>query len=129
MAMIPKSAEVVWRVRAQDDSAHASAFDALVLPTDAGARAGPEDAAGAARLLGAAVPYEAELPDAPLVLVVQSRAGTSPLIVEYESFGPDGSRQVYGRGSHPLVVIVRTTSGIMIGGLPPGTAEPPALAP
>jgi hypothetical protein len=123
--MIGTPAKVVWRVRARDDADHAAAFDALVVPTDAGARARLADSP---RLLGAAVPYEGELPDAPLTLVVRTRTGAGPLIVEYEAFGPDGSRQVYGRGFESLVVIVRSTTGIVITGLPSATAGPHAPA-
>ena len=121
--MIGTSAKAVWRVRARDDADHAAAFDALVVPT--GAR---EQLADSPRLLGAAVPYEGELPDAPLTLVVRTRTGAGPLIVEYEAVGPDGTRQVYGRGFESLVVIVRSTTGIVITGLPSATAEPHAPA-
>jgi len=123
--VIGPSAKVVWRVRARDDVDHAAAFDALVVPSDpsVGART-----ANSQRLLGAAVPYEGELPDTPLTLVVRTRTDAGPLVVEYEAFGPDGSRQVYGRGFDPLVVIVRSTVGIVITGLPSAAPEPQAPA-
>jgi hypothetical protein len=71
-SMIETSEKAVWRVRARDGVDHAAAFDALVVPTDAAARAGLADLP---RLLGGAVPYEGELPDGPLTLVVRTRAG------------------------------------------------------
>ena len=117
--------KLVWRVRAADDSTRVSAFDALVLPTDTNSRTrlGPSP-----RLLGAAVPHEAELPDTPLALVVRARETAGPLIVECEAIGPDGERQVYGRASEPLAVIVRSATGVLVTGLPATPPEPMAPA-
>jgi hypothetical protein len=113
--------KLVWRVRAADGSPCAAAFDALVLPTDASSRTrlGPSP-----RLLGAAVPHEAELTDTPLALVIRARENAGPLIVECEAIGPDGERQVYGRASQPLAVIVRSATGVLVTGLPAAPSEP-----
>lgn len=123
--MNSESGKLVWRVRARDDAHSAAAFDALVLRTD---KRGAERLGPSPRLLGAAVPYESELADAPLILVVRARADAGPLIVECEAIGPDGARQVYGRSSDPLAIIVRSTRGILVTGLPPVTPEPLAPA-
>ena len=113
--------KLIWRVRATDDSARIAAFDALVLPTDATSRTrlGPSP-----RLLGAAVPHEAELPDTPLALVIRSRERSGALIVECEAIGPDGERQIYGRASEPLAVIVRSATGVLVTGLPAAPPDP-----
>jgi hypothetical protein len=113
--------KLVWRVRAADDSTCADAFDALVLPTDASSRTrlGPSP-----RLLGAAVPHEAELTDTPLALVIRARENAGPLIVECEAIGPDGECRVYGRASEPLAVIVRSATGVLVTGLPAAPSEP-----
>ena len=117
--------KLVWRVRAADDSRCAGAFDAVVLPTEAGSRThlGPS-----LRLLGADVPHEAELTDTPVALVVRARPHVGRLIVECEAIGPNGERQVYGRASEPLAVIVRSATGVLITGLPAAPPEPIAPA-
>lgn len=120
-----KLGKIVWRVRAPDGAPHASAFDALVLPTDVGDVA---QWTHPRRLLAVPVPHEGELPDSPLTLVVRARADAGPLVVECEAVGPDGVRQVYGRASEPLAVIVRSTTGILVTGLPAASAEPLAPA-
>jgi hypothetical protein len=116
--------KVIWRVSALDGLPHASAFDALILPTDGGSL----DRLGRpTRVIDAAVPHQAELADTPFVLVVHARADIGPLKVECEAFGADGSRQVYGRSSPPIAVIVRSTTGVLGTGLPDGL-EPGAQA-
>ena len=116
--MSTEHGKLLWRVRAADGSPSAAAFDALVLPTDTarGAWLGQSP-----RLLGVAVPHEAELEDTPLTLVVRARDNARPLIVECEAIGADGERQVYGRASQPLAVIVRSATGVLVAGLPPAS--------
>ena len=123
--MSTQQGKLIWRVRGADDSPRAAAFDALVLPTDATSRTrlGPSP-----RLLGAAVPHEGELADTPLALVVRAREHAGALIVECEAIGPDGQRQVYGRASEPLAVIVRSATGVLVTGLPAAPADPLAPA-
>jgi hypothetical protein len=123
--MSTETGKLLWRVRAADDSPHAAAFDALVLPTDASSRA---RLGLSPRLLGTAVPYEAELTDTPVALVVRARANAGRLIVECEAIGPDGERRVYGRATEPLAVIVRSPTGVLVTGLPTEPADPLAPA-
>src|SRR5262245_24033642 len=122
--MSTEQGKLVWRVRAANNSPHSAAFDALVLPTDATSRPrlGPPP-----RLLGAAVPYEGELPDTPLASVVRAREHAGALIVECEAIGPDGQRQIYGRASEPLSIIIRSATGVFVTGLP--AVPPDSLAP
>ena len=76
--------KVVWRVSALDGVPRASAFDALILPTDGGS---PDQLGRPTRVIDAAVPHQAELTDTPFVLVVHARADIGPLKVECEAFG------------------------------------------
>lgn len=112
--MIGERATFAWRVHARDASKAADAFDALILPTDGRTKRFEHPT----RLVACSIPYESELPDTPLTLVVRARPAVGPLIVECETFAPDGTRLVYGRGSQPLVVIVRSAHGIIVSGLP-----------
>jgi hypothetical protein len=64
------------------------------------------------------VPYESELPDVPFTLVVRARPEAGTLLVECEALAPDGTRRIYGRSTHPLAVIVRSATGILVTGLP-----------
>lgn len=116
--------KVVWRVSALDGVPRASAFDALILPTDGGS---PDRLGRPTRVIDAAVPHQAELTDTPFVLVVHARADIGPLKVECEALRADGSRQVYGRASLPIAVIVRSATGVLVTGLPDGL-EPRAQA-
>ena len=118
--MVGERGRFVWRVHARDASSSAGAFDALILPTDGGTKRFEHPT----RLVACSIPYESELPDTPLTLVVRARPAVGALIVECETFAPDGTRLVYGRGSQPLVVIVRSASGIIVTGLPvPATPD------
>ena len=118
--MADEQGELVCRARTADDSAYASAFDALVFGTDS---VGPMRRTYSARLLAEAVPYESGIADIPLVLVVRARAEVGPLIVDCDVTGPDGNRRVYGRSTQPLTVIVRSNTGITVGGLPGALPE------
>lgn len=122
--MSTEQGKFIWRVRAADGSPCAAAFDALVLPTDPSSRL---RLGLSPQLLGVAVPHESELADTPLALIVRARESVGRLIVECEAIGPDGTRQVYGRASQPLAVIVRSATGVLVTGLPVTPAEP--LAP
>ena len=113
--------KVVWRVSALDRAPRASAFDALILPTDGGS---PDRLGRPTRVIDAAVPHQGELTDTPFVLVVHARADIGALKVECEAFGADGSRRVYGRASQPIAVIVRSATGVLVTGLPDGNCEP-----
>jgi hypothetical protein len=108
---------IVWRVRAQDDVAHANVFDAALLPPDASSWE-------PVRLFGLDVPYESERPDGPVTLIVRARAGACRIVVECEAFDPDGNRRVFGRSANAESVIIRTTNGIRVGKLPAGEPDP-----
>ena len=121
--MSPDGAKVLWRVQSADGAARENAFDALVMPTNS---TRPTQTGPPTRRLSLAVPYDEELPNIPLVLVVRARAGGAPLIVECDVFGPDGERRVFGRSQTPLAVIVLTGNGIRVSGLPddaPGSSR------
>ena len=111
----------VWRVSARDGTAQEEAFDALVLPHDT------SPSASGQRHIGLPLPYEGQFPDIPQTLIVHARPGAGPLSVEYRGYGTDGSLQIVGRGALPLVVIVRSATGIQVTGLPDGALE--SLAP
>jgi hypothetical protein len=113
--MIDELGRVVWRVRAQNGAETAGAFDALVVPTVASGLTG---GGKSAQHLAMSVPYEGELPDAPFTLVVRARPDAGTLLVECEALAPDGTRRIYGRSTHPLAVIVRSATGILVTGLP-----------
>lgn len=115
---------LTWRVTAAAPTAVPNAFDALIVPTGDHVT---ELAGHPTRMIGAAIPYEATLPDIPVTLIVQARAGSPPLLVQCDVVGPDGVRRVYGHARQPLAVIVRTSSGIRVTGLPVTTPDfPPA---
>jgi hypothetical protein len=118
--MADEQGTLVWRVRAADDSTHASAFDALIFGTDT---VGPVRQAYDARLLAEAVPYESKIADIPLVLVVRARPEVGPLIVDCDVIDRDGNRRAYGRSTQPLAVIVRSKGGMTVGGLPGALPE------
>ena len=101
----------VWRVRAQDDVRRVQGFDALVLV---------DGAAGAGRVqrhVGLPVPYEGEMPDRPLTLIVAARPGVGALVVEYRACRADGTGCVTGRSMDAVVVIARSATGILVTGL------------
>jgi hypothetical protein len=112
----------VWRVWARDESTHEHGFDALVVFHDATPQARWQ------RHVALPIPYEEELPDVPLTLIVRARPSSPALFVEYKGFAPDGSLRIVGRSAHPLAVIVRSASGILVTGLPEGSPEPLAPA-
>jgi hypothetical protein len=111
------SGRLVWRVRARDDVAHASVFDAALLPPDASSW-------DPIRLFGLDVPYESERPDSPMTLVVRARAGACRIVVECEVLDADGKRLVYGRSANSEAVIIRMPHGIRVMKLPPGEPDP-----
>ena len=113
--MIADQGKFRWRVRAADGKARASAFDALVLPIEEGGRVRADFST---RLTDAAVPYFGELDDTALTLIVRARESIGSLIVECEFFGPDGARKGYARTSQPVSIIVRSTTGVFVTGLP-----------
>jgi hypothetical protein len=119
--MSEATGKILWRVEAADGSSQTSAFDALVLATNSSDQ---DRLARPSRLIGLDVPYERELPDVPLTLIVRTRTGSVPLQVFCDVRGPDGERTVFGRAGRPLAVIVRTSTGILLTGLPDGEDEP-----
>jgi hypothetical protein len=119
--MTDDRSRIIWRVRADNGDEYSSAFDALVLPTDV------RGAERTARHLALPVPYEGELPTAPLTLIVRARPGAGPLTVECDILRSDGSRRAYGRSLQPLAVIVCSSTGIIVAGLPAPDEEPSAM--
>jgi hypothetical protein len=69
-------------------------------------------------MIAADVPFERELPDIPLTIVVRSNPAEAPLIVECDVLNADGSRRVYGRSHISLATLICSESGILVTGLP-----------
>lgn len=113
----------IWRVWARDENPHEHAFDALVIFNHPASRMPGQ------RHVNLPVPYEGTVPDVPLTLVVRAHDDIGPIIVEYRGFAPDGSLRLVGRSSLPLVVIVRSATGIQVTGLPNNGATSVAQAP
>lgn len=109
--------KAVWRVRAPDNSAHTNAFDALVIVQ------GDHSAARTQRHANLSIPYEGELPNAPLTLIVHS-LGASTLLVDFDGYDENGTIQVRGRAHTPIAVIARSSSGgVLVTGLPDGDSN------
>jgi len=104
---------IVWRVQSANGEAQLNAFDALVLTTDASVR----PTLLPARLLGMSTPFERELPDANLTIIVRANDATSFLVSECDVFDATGKRRVYGRSGNSLAVFMCSDSGIMVTGL------------
>ena len=119
-----RDGKILWRVRTPDGQPRAAAFDALILA----AKRPAQDIVGPSRLIGIDVPFERELPDVPLTLVVRTSSADAPLLNECDVIGPDGNRRVYGRSGSPLAVFICSEAGIVVTGLPAPGVEPPAQA-
>jgi hypothetical protein len=104
--------KAVWRVAARDGAAHEHAFDALVVVADDTTKLPIR------RHVGVAVPFEGELEDVPLTMIVHARPEVGPIVVDYCVYGSDGSGRVCGRSTQQLAVIVRSATGILVTGLP-----------
>lgn len=63
------------------------------------------------RFVDVSTPFERELPDLPLTLIVRTNASDSALICEVDVLGTDGVRRVYGRSHNQLAVIVYSENG------------------
>ena len=115
---------IVLRVQSAKGEARPNAFDALILSTDPAVRA----KLSPARLIGMAIPFERELPDGEVTIIVRATEASSSLVSECDVFGPNGQRRVYGRSGNNLAVFVCSRSGILVTGLPePGSElEAPA---
>ncbi len=112
---IEQGGTIHWRVSAADGLVHGNALDALVLAASAGEQARLGESS---QLLGCEVPFERRLPDIPLTLVVRANPNAGRLVVECDVLGPNGERRMYGRSTKPVAVIIRSTAGIMVTGLP-----------
>jgi hypothetical protein len=112
--MTDSRGRIIWRVRTADSSSRTNAFDALVLASDSAAR----DQLRPTRVIAADVPFERELPDLELTLIVRSNPAEPPLIVECDVLNADGSRRLYGRAHNPLAVLMCSERGIIVTGLP-----------
>ena len=118
--MHTRAGELRWRVTAPNGAHLANAFDALILPTgDEAVSLGTHPG----RIVGGSVPHEGTVPDTPLTLIVQARAGSPPLLIQCDAIGPDGTRTVFGQARQPLAVIVRTSAGIRVSGLSSSASE------
>jgi len=121
--MTDSRGRIIWRVRRSDSAPQAAAFDALIL---ASAREDHE-ALRPSRLIGGEVPFERELPDVGLTLIVRSTSPDAVLVSECDVFNADGSRRVYGRSANPLAVFVCSDRGILVTGLPAPDARSDSL--
>jgi hypothetical protein len=119
-----REGKILWRVRTTDGQPRAAAFDALILATERPA----QDMLRPSRLIGVDVPFERELPDVGLTLVVRANNADAPVFSECDVIGPDGNRRVYGRSGHPLAVFICSDAGIVVTGLPAPTFESPTRA-
>jgi len=122
--MAQADGRIIWRVQSLNGEARPKAFDALLLTSDRALR----DTLSPARLIGVATPFERELPDADLTIIVRTTDAASSLVSECDVLGPTGQRRVYGRSRSNLAVFVCSKSGITVTGLPePGSeADAPA---
>jgi len=111
--------KILWRVRAPDGQQRAAAFDALILAADPSTR----EALRPSRLTATDVPFERELPDMALTLIVRTNNPDAPLLSECDVLGADGNRRVYGRSGSTLAVFVCSEAGILVTGLPSPSAE------
>jgi len=109
---------IIWRVQSTDSDARSKTFDALILSNDPALR----PALGPPRLIGIRTPFEKELPDGDVTLIVRATDATVPLVSECDVLDSAGQRRVYGRSSNHLAVFVCSKSGITVTGLPePGS--------
>lgn len=118
--MNENAGRAVWRVDNQNATALENAFDALILIDDEAHKG------RGGRHVGLPTPYEGELPDVPLTLIVLAHPEVGPLTVRYTGYATDGSVRVVGHGRLPLTVIHRSVRGILITGLP---APPDSFGP
>jgi hypothetical protein len=109
----------VWRVRAQDGTRCAEAFDAAVL-----IHAPPP-----ARYLGLALPHESERADEPLALIVRARVGAPSIVIECEVLAADGAKVMRGWATSQEAVIIRSPYALEVReDLPEGEPDPFAAA-
>jgi len=117
-------APVVWRVRTEDNEDSAMMFDCSVVyhsVSDPQSLPIGESLRSPFRgYYNRSVPFEEQLVDEPFTLVLRARAGTSPLVVEFESSHSKGSASTRGGADGSLVVIVHTERGDAYAGLPNG---------
>jgi hypothetical protein len=121
--MTESGGKILWRVRAPDGHQRAAAFDALILAANSSVR----EALRPSRLTAVDVPFERELPDVALTLIVRTNNPDAPLLSECDVLDAEGNRRVYGRSGSALAVFVCSEGGILVTGLPAPTSE--SLAP
>ena len=113
------SGRLVWRVRAQDGTSCADAFDAAVLL----------HASSPARLLGLSLPHESERADEPLALIVRAHVDAPAIVVECEVFAADGAMVLRGCATDQEAVIIRSPYALEVRkDLPVGEPDPFAAA-
>lgn len=112
--MNDSAGRIIWRVQSANGEAQPNAFDALVLTTDASVRA----SLSPTRLIGMPTPFERELPDVDLTIIVRATDATTSLVSECDVFSPSGERRVFGRSRNSLAVFICSHSGILVTGLP-----------
>ena len=117
--MSDSGGKILWRVHAADGQPRTAAFDALLLAADRRA----QEELRPSRLIGVDVPFERELPNVPLTLIVRTNTAGASLICECHVLGPDGSRRVYGRSASSLAVFLCSEAGILVTGLPAPASE------
>ena len=112
--MSESSGHIVLRVRTANERPFSAAFDALILAIDSRNQAQLRPS----RLTGIDTPFERELPDIGLTIVLRATAGDVGLVSECDVLNPDGSRRVYGRSRSTLTVFMCSDRGIVVTGLP-----------
>jgi hypothetical protein len=122
--MSDSGGKILWRVHAADGQPRAAAFDALLLAADRPA----QEELRPSRLIGVDVPFERELPNVPLTLIVRANIAGASLICECDVLGADGKRRVYGRSASSLAVFLCSKAGIVVTGLPAPASESTAPA-
>lgn len=111
------SKRFVWRVRDPSGGARPNAFDAVLLPSN-------PTVAQPVRHFGLAVPFEAEYPDGPVTLVVRSRPGVGPVLVECAVLAADGTQVCAGWSTDTETVIVRSPYHLEVRRMPPSEPDP-----
>ena len=122
LSMFGASRHVTLRVTSERDAA---TFDALVVFDRRGGFA-------TQRFVEQQTPFETELSDDDVTIVVRPRDATRPVVAEYE-VAIAGKRRLWVRSWAGMPVLRRRQGGVIGEGLsdptPPGTNEPPVGAP
>jgi len=122
--MSDSQAKIRWRVHASDGQPRTAAFDALIIAANSAERSQLRPS----RVVAIDIPFERELPDVALTLIVRANAADVSLVSEFDVFKANGVRRMYGRSSNALAVFVYSKRGIVVTGLgapAPDSGSPP----